>query len=52
MCIVPEAVTDEVQDYPTPKNIKETQAFVGILKFLKDFYSLPSTEPFVPYTAW
>ena len=30
-CIVPEAVIDRFQVYPTPKNAKEVQAFVGIL---------------------
>lgn len=30
MRIVPEAVIDKVQAYPTPKNVKEVQVFVGM----------------------
>ena len=29
--IVPETVTDKMQAYPTPKNVRDMQAFVGIL---------------------
>lgn len=33
MCIVPKAVIDEVQAYPTLKNLKEMHAaFVGVLE--------------------
>ena len=39
MCTVPEAMTDKMQAYPTPKNMEETQAFAGILRFLKDLFS-------------
>ena len=41
-CIVPEAVIGKVQVYPTSKNAKEVQTFVGILE---DFYSPPGTVP-------
>lgn len=33
MHAVPEAMTDKVQAYSTPKNMKEVQALVGILEF-------------------
>ena len=33
MHIVSEAVIGKVQTYPIPKNVKEVQAFVGILGF-------------------
>lgn len=33
MLLVPEAVTDKVHSYPTPKNVKEVQDFVEILGF-------------------
>ena len=33
MHTVPEAMTDKMQTYPTPKNVKEMQASLGILKF-------------------
>ena len=35
--IVSEAVTDKVQAYPTPKNMREVPAFVGILGLWKTF---------------
>lgn len=38
--ILPETVTDKMQAYPTPKNVKEMQAYVEILG-LEDFYSSP-----------
>lgn len=42
MRATPEAVTDKEQAYPTPKNIKEVQAFEGF-GGSKDFCSLPGT---------
>ena len=33
MCIIPEAVIDKVQACPIAKNMKEMQAFTGILEF-------------------
>lgn len=32
--VVPEAVIDKVQDYPTPKSVKELQAFIKVLEDL------------------
>lgn len=32
-CVVPDAVFGKMQTYPTPKNIKEMQGFVGIWGF-------------------
>ena len=51
MHVIPEAVIDEVQTYPTPKNMKEVQAFIGILGFegllFPTWYSAS-----VPYFTW
>lgn len=33
MYIVPEAITDKMQTYPTPKNVKEMQSSLEMLKF-------------------
>ena len=35
--VVPEVVIDNVQAYPTPKNVKEVQAFIGIWGFWRTF---------------
>lgn len=36
MHVVPEAVFEKIQAYPTPKNVKEMQAFVGFGGSVKD----------------
>lgn len=37
MHVVPEAVFDKMQAYPTPENVKEVQDFVGIWGFGRTF---------------
>lgn len=42
MYVVPEVVIAKMQAYPTPKNVKDVQAFLGILGlggFLFNWYS-------------
>lgn len=48
--VVPEAMFDKMQAYPNPNNVKEMQAFVGILGLLEDFYFPPGTVP-LPFIA-
>lgn len=43
MCFVPEAVLDKVQTYPTPKAMKEMQAFCSGFAVVKDSYSHAGT---------
>lgn len=48
MCVVPEVVIDKIQTYPTPKNVKEVQAFLGIL-WLRGFLFPNWYNAFIPY---
>ena len=49
--LVLKAVIDKVQAYPTPKNVKELQALVGILGSGRTFI-LHLHSASVSYAAW
>lgn len=48
-CVVPEAVIDKGQAYPTPKNMNVNKPFVGIWGLWRIFIPYLAC---IPYTSW